>query len=211
MESSGSLRENYERGCIFTAFDLETTGLDPQKDRIVEIGAVKFDNRGIIARLSILINPGIPMPPEAGKVNNITDEMLSGRPSLDDVFPDFVRFIEGTILTAHNVPFDCGFINAGLKERFERAKKAADGGQGSLPGLNEGGTGGFWTPPWPAVPNALADTLAIAKEVLPGLPSYKLQALAAALDIPARDAHRAEDDARVCMGVFIKLLDSLKA
>jgi DNA polymerase-3 subunit epsilon len=208
MEFTGSLRENYEGGGVFTAFDLETTGLDPQKDRIAEIGAVQFDNRGIIARLSTLINPGIAMPPGAGKVNNITDEMLSGCPSLDEVFPDFVRFIAGTILVAHNVPFDCGFINAALKERFEQA---ADWGRGSLPGMDEGGSGAVWTPPWPCVPNVFADTLVIAKEALPGLPSYKLQALAAALDIPAIDAHRAEDDARVCMGVFIKLLDSLKA
>jgi DNA polymerase-3 subunit epsilon len=211
MGLNGSIRESYEGGGFFTAFDLETTGLDPQKDRIVEIGAVRFDRRGIAARFSTLINPGIPMPPGAGQVNNITDEMLSGRPSLDAVFPDFVRFIAGTILVAHNAPFDCGFVNAGLKERFEKAKKAAAGaGQGSLlENLDESrGDALAWAPPWPALPNAVADTLAMAKEALPGLPSYKLQTLAAALHVPAIDAHRAEDDARVCMEVFIKLLDS---
>jgi DNA polymerase-3 subunit epsilon len=184
------IRETYASGGVFTAFDIETTGLDPQKDRIVEIGAVKFDNRGIIARLSTLINPGIPMPPEAGRVNNITDEMLAGQPSLDEVLPDFLRFIRNTVLTAHNAPFDCGFINAKLKERFDRAEKTGSG-QGA---------------PYPSLPNTIVDTLAFAKERLPGQPSYKLQSLAAGLRVPAIDAHRAEDDARVCREIFIRLL-----
>jgi DNA polymerase-3 subunit epsilon len=192
MDFYGNVRELYASGGVFTAFDIETTGLDPQKDRIVEIGAVKFDNKGIIARFSTLIDPGIPMPPEAGRVNNITDSMLSGQPPLDEALPDFIRFTGGAVITAHNAPFDCGFVNAALKDRFVRAQKT--------------GAAGFWVPPWPALPNTIADTLALAKETLSGLPSYKLQSLAAHFTIPLRDAHRAEDDARVCMEIFIQLL-----
>ena len=61
---------------VFVAFDTETTGLDPASGRIVEIGAVKFDRRGIIARYNALINPEMTMPEEAGKVNGMTDVML---------------------------------------------------------------------------------------------------------------------------------------
>ena len=187
----------YAGGAVFTAFDLETTGLDPRLDKIVEIGAVKFDRQGIIARFSVLINPGVPMPAEAGKVNNITDQMLRGKPSLDEVFPDFMRFILDTTLAAHNAPFDCGFINEKLKERWERKSSAQ--------GLDFGGGAGPWAPPFPSLPNPVADTLVFAREAFPGLRSYSLQNLAAELEIPARDAHRAEDDARLCMEIFLRI------
>jgi DNA polymerase-3 subunit epsilon len=188
---------------IFTAFDIETTGLDAKTDHIAEIGAIKFDKQGLMSRFSTLINPGIPMPQEAGRVNNITDEMLAGKPSLDEVFPDFTRFIRNTILIAHNAPFDCGFINENLKERFERAKKAAQGEL--LAGFGDEDDAGFrWAPPFPVLPNQIVNTLVYAKEVFPGRPSYKLQELASFLNIKSRDAHRAEDDARVCMEIFIQ-------
>jgi len=164
----------YAGGAVFVAFDLETTGLEPRRDKIVEIGAVKFNRMGIIARFSTLINPGIPMPEEAGRVNNISDEMLRGKPSLDEALPDFLSFIGKTVLAAHNAPFDCGFINAKLK-----------------------------TP----LPNPIADTLVFSREVFRGLPSYSLQNLAAALRIPVRDAHRAEDDARLCMEILVRCLE----
>ena len=85
----------------FIAFDTETTGLDPVSGRIVEIGAVKFDRRGVIARYNVLINPEMPMPEEAGKVNGITDEMLKDKPLIADVFPDFFDFICTGVLVAH--------------------------------------------------------------------------------------------------------------
>ena len=161
----------YAEGAVFTAFDIETTGLDPKSDRIVEIGAVKFDKRGLIARFSALINPGIPMPAEAGRVNNISDEMLRGKPCLEQILPDFLLFISSTVLAAHNAPFDCGFINEKLK------------------------TG---------LPNPIVDTLVFSRDIFPGRRSYSLQNLAAELGIPALDAHRAEDDARLCMEIFLR-------
>lgn len=169
----------YTEGAVFTAFDLETTGLDPVRDRIVEIGALKFDRKGLMARFSTLVNPGVPMPAEAGKVNNITDEMLAGKPRIEEVLPDFLCFIEDTILIAHNAPFDCGFINEKLK----------------TPGL-----------PFTVLPNRVADTLVFSRNRFPALKSHSLQSLASELRIPARGAHRAEDDARLCMEIFIRCL-----
>ena len=180
MENNDWAVKAYTEGAVFVAFDLETTGLDPILDKIVEIGAVKFDRKGLIAGFSILINPGVPMPPEASKVNNITDEMLRGKPSLDDVFPDFLHFINGTILAAHNAGFDCGFINEKLKE--------------------------WRASPFPSLPNRVIDTLSFSREKFPGLGHYSLQKLAAELGISTRDAHRAEDDARLCMGILCRCL-----
>jgi len=166
----------YSEGAVFVAFDLETTGLDPRGDRIAEIGAVKFDKDGLIARFSTLVNPGIPMPPEAGRVNNISDEMLAGKPGLDEVMPDFMRFIKGAVLVAHNAAFDCGFINAKLDA---------------------------------PLPNPVVDTLVVSRGLFPGLQSYSLQNLAASLGISAHSAHRAEDDARLCMEIFLRLRERL--
>ena len=162
----------------FIAFDTETTGLDPAAGRIVEIGAVKFDRRGIAARYNVLINHEIPMPEEAGKVNGITDEMLKDKPLIAAVFPDFFDFIGTGVLVAHNAPFDINYINAELK----RIGKSPLG-------------------------NKVVDTRIFAKEVFPGLSSYALQDLAVQFGITALEAHRAEDDARVCMELFDKILN----
>ena len=161
----------------FIAFDTETTGLDPSSGRIVEIGAVKFDRRGVIARYNVLINPEMPMPEEAGKVNGITDAMLKDKPLIAAVFPDFFDFIGTGVLVAHNAPFDINYVNAELK----RAGK-------------------------PPLSNKVVDTRIFAKEVFPGLSSYALQDLAVQFGITALEAHRAEDDARVCMELFEKIL-----
>ena len=198
---------------VFVVFDLETTGLEPKKERIVEIGAVKFDNRGPIGRFSVLIDPGMPMPAEASKINGITDEMLKGKPLLDDVLPDFLRFIEGTVLIAHNAPFDCSFVDAALSARYERPKRARqeDSAQGSLLGGNsdaETVVASAWIPPFPSLPNRVVDTRVLAKETFPGRWKYSLQELAKYFGINAEEAHRAEDDARVCMELFIKCVDN---
>lgn len=193
---------------VFVAFDLETTGLYPAKDRIVEIGAVKFDRRGPIGRYSVLVNPHMPMPAEASRVNGITDAMLAGKPTLDQVLPDFLRFIGGAVLVAHNSSFDLSFVNAALRERWEAAKAASmeDATQGSLLEESES-KAGSWAPPYPALPNRVVDTLGFAKEALPGRAKYSMQELAAVLGIKALEAHRAEDDARVCMELFVKIAE----
>ncbi|GAB1483751.1 hypothetical protein MASR2M78_25670 [Treponema sp.] len=164
---------------VFVAFDLETTGLDAKKERIVELGAIKFDNRGPIARFGTLINPLIPIPPEATRVNGISDAMLKNMPTLDEVLPDFVRFIRGSTLIAHNAGFDCGFINAALALRWEDARRQdRDLGQASLLDMVDDGVGdgetkkavAAWIPPYASLPNRIVDTIALAKEAFPALP-----------------------------------------
>ena len=197
----------FHEGAAFCAFDIETTGLDPKLDRIVEIGAVKFDRRGPMGRYSVLVNPGIPMPQAAGLVNGISDDMLAGKPSLEAVLPDFLRFTGGAVIVAHNAPFDCGFINEKLAALFHGAKRRGAGAPGEplLPGLERTGDTGeaAWAPPFPALPNPIADTLVLSRRLFPGRESYKLQELARHMGIPALNAHRAEDDARLCMEIFL--------
>ncbi|MEL3908842.1 MAG: 3'-5' exonuclease [Treponemataceae bacterium] len=177
MSSYKWLSAVYDKA-TFVSFDTETTGLDAEKDRVVEIGAIKFDKRGVIARMSVLINPEMPMPEGASAVNNITDELLQDKPLMKDVIGDFLAFIEDSILVIHNAKFDIGMMNSELKRL--------------------GGS---------ELTNKIVDTWVFAKEVYPGLESYSLQKLAALLDLKVLDAHRAEDDARVCMDFFNCAID----
>lgn len=166
---------------VFTVFDTETTGLEPKSCRVVEVGGIKFDARGVNARFDVLINPAVPMPPEVTKVNGITDAMLKGQPEAARVMPDFLHFIGKSVLIAHNAPFDVNFINAELARL-------------NLPHLD----------------NPVVDTRIFAREMFPGLPKYALQDLAVRFGIKAVEAHRAEDDARVCMELFLVCLNELK-
>jgi DNA polymerase-3 subunit epsilon len=174
--------EAFETGAIFTAFDIETTGLDNRRDSIVEIGAVKFNRQGEIECYNSLVDPGLSMPEAAGKVNNITDAMLAGQPPIQEALPAFLRFAADTVIVAHNAPFDCGFVNSSLSRLFDDGYVL-----------------------FSALPNRIADTLPLARRLLPGREHYNLQYLAASLDIRAMAAHRAYDDARLCMELFIRL------
>jgi DNA polymerase III alpha subunit (gram-positive type) len=108
--------------------------------------------------------------------------MLVGQPPIQETLPAFLRFAADTVMVAHNAPFDCGFINASLSRLYD------DG-----------------YAPLPALPNRVADTLPLARRLLPGREHYNLQSVAASLDIRAEAAHRAFDDARLCMEIFIRL------
>jgi DNA polymerase-3 subunit epsilon len=179
MESYDWALRAFADGAVFTAFDLETTGLDPKRDRIVEIGAVRFNAGGVIDRYETLIDPGFPMPAEAGRVNGITDAMLAGQPLLCAALPEFLRFAEGAFFVAHNAPFDCGFVNESLLRLYEDGYTRAA-----------------------VLPNRITDTLPLARRLFPGRARYNLQDLAKDLGIKAQAAHRALDDARLCMEVF---------
>ena len=102
----------YEKGTVFTAFDTETTGLSPSKDRIIEIGAVKFNKDGIISTWSKLFNPGVSISPFITNLTHITQEMLDCSDCIENHLSNFVEFIGDSILIAHNAQFDLNFINA---------------------------------------------------------------------------------------------------
>jgi len=175
----------------FVAFDFETTGLSPERDRVVEIGAVAFrmalDESGPDGQpwraiedgsFETLIHPGRPIPPEVSAIHGIDDLAVSGAPSFAEAAARFLPFIDGSILVAHNAPFDLGFLRA------------------------ETARAGIENPPNPAY-----DTIAIAKTAISGLPSYSLKSLASAFGIVQTVAHRGGDDAKVCMNLFSRCIN----
>jgi len=158
---------------IFIAFDLETTGFMPGVEQIVELGAVKFENGKPEAIFSTLVNPKKNIPAAASKVNGITDDMVQGKPTIDQLLDPFAEFCEDYIVVAHNAPFDVQFLTADIK-KFE--SKAPTG--------------------------LILDTLTMSRKVYPGLPNYKLGTLVTHLKIPAAGFHRAEEDASYCGYLF---------
>lgn len=161
----------------FIAFDLETTGTVVGADAICEIGAVRFVDGHIDAIYSTLVDPRRPIPPGASAVNGITNDMVAGKPFIEDILESFSEFCGTDILVAHNASFDSQFVIAEIKKH-------------ELPGPR----------------GAVIDTLPIARKVLPGLPNYKLGTLVQHFKIPSSEFHRAEADATYCGRVFLELV-----
>jgi len=166
--------------------DFETTGLSATTDRIVEIGAAAFrmekrDGTWIAiddGLFETLVNPRRPIPAAVSAIHGIDDLTVSAAPTFAQAAPEFLEFIQGSILIAHNAPFDIGFLQAETRRA------------------------GLENPPNPAY-----DTISVAKTAVSGLPSYSLKALAASFSIAQTAAHRAGDDARVCMELFIRCIN----
>jgi DNA polymerase III subunit epsilon len=159
--------------------DLETTGLSPrQGHRVIEIGAVAIENGAIAEEFSTLIDAGIPVPPVVQAIHGITDEMLAGQPTPEEVLPRFQGFIAGSVLVAHNAAFDIRF----LRHEFAR--------------LNMG------------LPNRHVCTLEMSRLRLPRLPDHTLETIYLHLFPEAglhRQNHRALDDARMTAKIWLKM------
>ena len=171
------LLQSFLGGEVFTAFDTETTGLSSKYEKIIEIGAVKFDKNGIIDTYSVLINPEKVISSNITSITGITNQMVSDCKTFSEIAPSFLNFINETKLVAHNSKFDIGFVNAELeKTPYKNLRKSQC--------------------------NAV-DTVKVTQKVFPALPCYKLQELAKHFNIKVDAAHRAYDDARVCMELFV--------
>ena len=94
----------------FVVIDTETTGLHKGKDKILELGAVRFVGGKPVEIFETLVNPGRPIPKEVTAINHITDDMVSGCPTIREVLPAFDRFVGASNVVGHNLDFDLGFI-----------------------------------------------------------------------------------------------------
>jgi len=111
----------------FVSIDLETTGLDPKKDKIIEIGAVKVCNGVVIDSFSSYVNPGRKLMPKITEITGIVDEDLKDAPLIQDVIYKIHDFIGDEILLGHSVMFDYSFLKrACVNEKLIFEKKALD-------------------------------------------------------------------------------------
>lgn len=185
-QTSGWLQElNWFELGPFTVFDLETTGMSPVYDRIVELAALRVERDGAITRYQTLINPGCVIPSRAVAVHHITDEMVAEAPAFARVAHEFLSFAEESTLVAHNALFDLGF----LQESLART------------GL----------PVWKG---KTMDSLRLIRKTHPGLPSYSLQNLRARFRLDSEAsmrAHRAGADVEWTVQVLeIALTEALR-
>lgn len=164
----------------FVVFDIETTGLNPHKDKITEIGAVKIKEGKIISKFSAFVNPGIPIPSFIVKLTGITDQMVCDAPPIEQALNEFMEFIEGTVLVAHNANFDVSFIKNNAKLMGEKIR------------------------------NPYIDTLELCRKMFPELGKYKLNLVAKHLGIELENHHRAVDDSMATAKIFLYCLEVLK-
>ena len=92
------------------AIDIETTGLDAQRDAIIEVAAVRFNGRRVEGEWTSLINPNRPIPPTITQLTGITNDMIRNAPPLRAVIQDLEAFIGSDPVLGHNVRFDLGFL-----------------------------------------------------------------------------------------------------
>lgn len=164
----------------FVAFDLETTGFLPGIDRIVEIGAVRFVEGQVEAVFSTLVDPLMPIPEAASRVNGIFNEMVTGKPTIESLLPSFAEFCGHDPMVAHNAAFDFQFLVSEIQKHETPAPKGI-----------------------------VLDTFTMAKKIFPGLANYKLGTLVQHLQIPSGQFHRAEEDASYCGQLFIKMIERM--
>jgi ATP-dependent DNA helicase DinG len=106
----GYLKLEYNFPMDLVALDIETTGLDPDKDAILEIGAVRFNGRRVEGDWSQLVNPGRPVPPMITQLTGITNEMVAKAPPLQQVLGELVEFVNHDAILGHNIKFDLSFL-----------------------------------------------------------------------------------------------------
>lgn len=163
----------------FVAFDTETTGLRAS-DRLVEIAAVRFRGDEVEDEWSALVDPGVPVAPEATAVHGLRDEDVRGHPSAAEVLPSFLTFIEGAALVGHNAPFDVRVLSL---ELLRAGMQLPD--------------------------NPVLDTCAIPRRLRLDVPNHRLGTLARAFGVSQARAHRALEDARVAKDLLRAYLREL--
>lgn len=98
---------------IFVCIDCETTGLDPQKDRVIEVAVAKFTVDEILEKYEMLIDPECLIPESSIAIHNITPEMVQGKPTLDKVVPEILSMVKRHIIIGHGIGFDIECIALG--------------------------------------------------------------------------------------------------
>ena len=156
----------------FVVLDVETTGFDCRKNRIIEIGMLKIEEGKEVGSFSSFINPGTPIPTHITTLTGITDSDVQSAPTFEELADSIVSFVGTDIIVGHNVPFDIGFVSSelmrcGIYQCFERF-----------------------------------DTLTLARKTLPALKSHKLSNLIEYLGFCKTQSHRALDDARWTLKVL---------
>lgn len=169
---------DYLKNNTFVVYDLETTGINPDTNDIIDIGAFKIVNGKIVEKFATFINPMREIPEEASKINHITNSMVENSPTIEQVLPDFYNFCYGSIIVGYNnIGFDDLFIKKEGKKQLYNFDNKRD------------------------------DVMLLAKKHIKGIKNYKLGTVCNYLNVQLIDAHRATNDALATAKVFIKIAE----
>src|SRR4051812_43240926 len=171
------------RDITFCVVDLETTGGSAEGGAMItEIGAVKVRGGEVLGEFQTLVNPHTEIPAFIAVLTGITGSMVAGAPSIESALPAFLEFAAGTVLVAHNAPFDVGFLRHFAEQQGR---------------------------PWPRF--EVLDTARLARRVVTrdDAPNCKLSSLAKAFGSTTTPNHRALSDARATVDVLHGLMERL--
>lgn len=166
----------------FTVIDLETTGLCPEYDSIIEMSAIRFRSGIAVDHFDSLVNPEMELDDFIIDLTGITDEMLATAPTIGDVLPKFVDFIGSDVLIGHNVSFDINFI-------YDECENCG------LPGIN----------------NDYIDTMRLSRRMNKEFPNHKLDTLLFMMGLPERTLHRALGDCELTAACYQKMISDKEA
>lgn len=169
------------KGSTYVIFDTETTGLSAQYDKVIELAAVKMKDGEKIGEFEEFIDPGHPLSQTTINLTHITDAMVQGSKSEEEVFALFRRFCEGCIIVGHNATFDVDFMNTGYRRH-------------GMPEIGE---------PW-------VDTLPLARILYDDMKRFTLDTLAKRLKVELEHHHRAIYDAEATGYIFFRMLNDAR-
>ena len=164
----------------FISIDLETTGLNVNQDEIIEISAIKFINGQADSDFTTFVKPKKQIPKQITELTGISNKMVEDAPLIEDVLDDFISFIDGSILVAHNIEFDLSFINRVIDENQKDIN----------------------------IDN-ICDTLLLSRSFLFNLEKFNLEYLSLFFDLDIKNSHRAKFDALNTGNILIKLIQQM--
>ncbi len=167
---------------VFSIIDIETTGFNPENNDIIEIAAIKYQGNVVVDKYWQLVKPDTGLLPQhITQLTGITNAMVVDQPPIDEVLPEFVKFIKNSVIVGHNVSFDLSFLNYNLKKINRQTIK-----------------------------NPFICTDGLARRIMPDIDSKSLSNLAYHFNIPFKKQHRAMYDAEVTLKVFLKMIEFLQ-
>ena len=165
----------------YVVLDLETTGLSPASDEIIDIAAIRYISGAKVSEFSTLVKPSIPIPQEITDITGITDDMVADAPGIDEALDGLSMFLNpDDLVVGHNVGFDVRFLAAA----YSRIGKEF-------------------------MPEAF-DTCAVSRMLYPELPKHRLIDLMKAFGIRESQSHTAYDDCEMCNACLQHMKESVQ-
>src|SRR5262245_26080103 len=166
----------------FVVVDVEATGAKTPPNRLIELGAYRIRGGRIVDKFVSLINPEIPIPRFVMSLTGITNEMVRQAPVFADVAPQWLDFVNDSVLVAHNAPFDTNFLNHEISRVY----------------------------PGHRMVNPHLCTVRLCRRMMPDLMNHRLDTVASHFSIPIASRHRAGSDALATAKIFVELLQQLE-